>query len=222
MHAAANNTTAVLSNPSEATNAPGSVSAEETVSTASPSAPVPPSGPVGATAQTSGFAQAGPETSASAGIAPAPGGPAGPGFGGITGGGLASSPNVPRPGTTINPATGKPHTAGLTRAELEQIKSQQKVDEQNRRASFVKSQFGVLASDDAAVNTKEGRRLSELPGREQAAKQLAGTTEGVATPGKELPGGWGGESTGVECTDGRRLLTIVCSHQARSGPRYWS
>jgi hypothetical protein len=208
MHAAANNTTAVLSNPSEATNAPGSVSAEETVSTASPSAPVPPSGPVGATA--------------SAGIAPAPGGPAGPGFGGITGGGLASSPNVPRPGTTINPATGKPHTAGLTRAELEQIKSQQKVDEQNRRASFVKSQFGVLASDDAAVNTKEGRRLSELPGREQAAKQLAGTTEGVATPGKELPGGWGGESTGVECTDGRRLLTIVCSHQARSGPRYWS
>lgn len=39
---------------------------------------------------------------------------------GINGpGGLASSPNVPRPGATIDPATGKPHTAGLTRAELE-------------------------------------------------------------------------------------------------------
>ncbi|KAL1405290.1 hypothetical protein Q8F55_008917 [Vanrija albida] len=39
---------------------------------------------------------------------------------GINGpGGLASSPNVPRAGATIDPATGKPHQAGLTRAELE-------------------------------------------------------------------------------------------------------
>lgn len=39
-------------------------------------------------------------------------------IGGITGGGLQSSPNVPRPGESINPETGKPNTAGLTRAEL--------------------------------------------------------------------------------------------------------
>jgi hypothetical protein len=44
-----------------------------------------------------------------------------PGFGGGFGGGqggLASSPNVPRPGASIDPATGKPFAAGLTRAEL--------------------------------------------------------------------------------------------------------
>lgn len=35
------------------------------------------------------------------------------------GGGLQSSPNVPRPGATIDPNTGKPHQAGLTRAELQ-------------------------------------------------------------------------------------------------------
>lgn len=47
----------------------------------------------------------------------------GPIAGSAGGGGLASSPNVPRPGTSIDPATGKPHTAGLTRAELEAKKA---------------------------------------------------------------------------------------------------
>lgn len=41
------------------------------------------------------------------------------GFGAVAGGGLQSSPLVPRPGATIDPATGKPHVAGLTRAELQ-------------------------------------------------------------------------------------------------------
>lgn len=36
----------------------------------------------------------------------------------VTGGGLATSSNVPRPGTSINPATGQPNTAGLTREQL--------------------------------------------------------------------------------------------------------
>ena len=47
------------------------------------------------------------------------------GFGGFTGGagGLGSSPNVPAPGTSIDPATGKPHVAGITRAELEERKA---------------------------------------------------------------------------------------------------
>jgi hypothetical protein len=34
-------------------------------------------------------------------------------------GGLASSPNVPIPGSSYDPATDLPHTAGLTRAEPE-------------------------------------------------------------------------------------------------------
>jgi hypothetical protein len=44
----------------------------------------------------------------------------------------------------------------------------------------------------------EGRRLSELSGREQAARQLTAGLDsgdaGLITPGKELPGGWGRES----------------------------
>jgi hypothetical protein len=39
---------------------------------------------------------------------------------------LASNPNVPRPGESINPETGKPHTAGLTRAELEAKRAEAK------------------------------------------------------------------------------------------------
>jgi hypothetical protein len=59
---------------------------------------------------------------------------------------LASSPNVPAPGTSINPATGLPHTAGLTRQELAAMKAQE----------------------------EHGRRLSEMSGRQQAAAQLVG------------------------------------------------
>ena len=86
-------------------------------------------------------------------------------FGGL-GGGLASSPNVPGPGTSIDPTTGKPHVAGLTRAELE-------------------------AKNAATAN---------VGGREQAASQLAGTpavgpSGGDITPGRELPGGWGRQSS---------------------------
>ena len=86
---------------------------------------VAPPGPSGATAQTSGFAE--PTQSTSSGIANpasvtsafAPAAAAAGSFGG----GLASSPNVPQPGTTIDPATGKPHVAGMTRAELEAKKA---------------------------------------------------------------------------------------------------
>lgn len=38
--------------------------------------------------------------------------------GGLTGGGLGSSPLVPKTGS-IDPKTGEPHKAGLTRAELQ-------------------------------------------------------------------------------------------------------
>jgi hypothetical protein len=38
-------------------------------------------------------------------------------------GGLQSSPNVPAPGSSIDPSTGKPFSAGMTRAELEAKKA---------------------------------------------------------------------------------------------------
>lgn len=47
-------------------------------------------------------------------------------YGAATGGGLASNPNVPRPGTSIDPNTGKPHQEGLTRAELEARRAAEK------------------------------------------------------------------------------------------------
>lgn len=91
----------------------------------------------GASAQTGGFVGADANVHAGAGGT----------------GGLASSPNVPAPGSTINPATGLPHTAGLTRAELEAQRS---------------------------AKGKE-RDVSEISGREQAARQLAGGAATVST-----------------------------------------
>ncbi|WVF73149.1 hypothetical protein IAT40_007968 [Kwoniella sp. CBS 6097] len=164
--------------------------------------------------------------------------------GGLVGdsqGGLQSSPLVPKPGTSIDPATGQPHTAGLTRAELqakraaeaagaaafsssssggqpassaeippnqpgtsgisneelEQIKNKgadlldpTPLAQQARRSSHSQSKSGFAP---------DGRRLSDLTGREQAARQLAGTavppTAGEITPGLELPGAWGPAKT---------------------------
>lgn len=109
------------------------------------------------------------------------------GFGGLVsgvggGGGLASSPNVPKPGTSINPATGQPHTAGLTRAELEAIRAKN-----TGTLDTAPLTAGILTG-----NTADHRRVSDLTGREQAARQLAGNVQtDVITPGKELPGGWG-------------------------------
>ncbi|WVR00324.1 hypothetical protein IAU59_007467 [Kwoniella sp. CBS 9459] len=162
-------------------------------------------------------------------------------------GGLQTSPLVPKPGTSIDPATGKPHTAGLTRAELEakraaearaadsayasssgqpassaevpanqpgasgvsdeeleQIKKKAAdlldptpLAQQARRGSHSQSQSGFAP---------DGRRLSDLSGREQAARQLGATAVppnvsasagagagggGEITPGLELPGAWG-------------------------------
>ena len=125
------------------------------------------------------------------------------GLGGF-GGGLASSPNVPAPGTSINPETGKPHTAGLTRAELDAIRSKgaDLLDPSPhgviaRRSSATDS--GIASGSSSSAVNPEGRLLSALPGREQAARQLTGTAGtvgdgGEITPGLELPGGWGSES----------------------------
>ena len=84
-------------------------------------------------------------------------------------GGLGSSPNVPTPGTSINPATGLPHTAGLTRQELAAMKAEQ----------------------------EHGRRMSEMSGRQQAAAQLVGS--GPVLGGAGQPGSpTGGEKSVID------------------------
>jgi len=119
------------------------------------------------TAQTGGFVNAG--TTGQTSSNPGPEAfLAGPGFGGVPvfagsavgfGGGLASNPNVPRPGTSINPLTGQPHTAGLTRADLQAMK------------------------DLAIGNSTSSGVDPSLSGREQAARQLAGTASSLAVQG---------------------------------------
>nr|KIR47560.1 hypothetical protein I312_03327 [Cryptococcus bacillisporus CA1280] len=197
----------------------------------------------GATAQTGGFVQA--DNSS------AP--PSNSVF--ESGGGLASSPNVPKPGTSINPQTGKPHTAGLTRAQLEAQKAGEAAFQGGQTfagpglvSSATTSKPGPAvnvahdpvpdvdptdATQAGALSTKEleafknkgtdlldpapqteqvrrgsisnvakeskMRRPSDVSGREQAARQLAGlvpdtmetASAGSSTPGQELPGGWG-------------------------------
>lgn len=173
-----------------------------------------------------------------------------------SGGGLASSPNVPKPGTSINPQTGKPHTAGLTRAQLEAQKAGEAAFQGGQNfadpglvSSATTSKPGPVvnvahepapdvdptdATQAGALSTKEleafknkgadlldpapqteqvrrgsisnvakeskMRRPSDVSGREQAARQLAGlvpdtetASAGSSTPGQELPGGWGGK-----------------------------
>ncbi|KIY54976.1 hypothetical protein I307_05737 [Cryptococcus deuterogattii 99/473] len=196
----------------------------------------------GATAQTGGFVQA--DNSSAL--------PSNSVF--ESGGGLASSPNVPKPGTSINPQTGKPHTAGLTRAQLEAQKAGEAAFQGGQNfadpglvSSATTSKPGPVvnvahepapdvdptdATQAGALSTKEleafknkgadlldpapqteqvrrgsisnvakeskMRRPSDVSGREQAARQLAGlvpdtetASAGSSTPGQELPGGWG-------------------------------
>ena len=94
-------------------------------------------------------------SSASASAAPT----AGFGGSGGFGGGLGSSPNVPAPGTSINPATGLPHSAGLTRQELAAMKAQQD-------------------------HGKTVEIPSTLSGRQQAAAQLVGSGPVIGGPGQ--------------------------------------
>ena len=142
---------------------------------------------------------------------------------GVTGKGLGSSPNVPAPGTSVDAETGKPHQAGLTRAELEAKKS---AENAQAAAALQTSHFsgGGLASSPNvpspghSINPATGKPHQEGLTREQLAakraKDAASTNEAAAstsaapaglsvdttvppveTPGRELPGGWGGESS---------------------------
>jgi len=95
-------------------------------------------------------------------------------------GGLASSPNVPVPGTSINPATGQPHTEGITRAELDAMKAKGgslldpvPTASEIRRASIIKQNFVV---PDNSLSGLDPQVQKEMSGRAQAAAQLAGST----------------------------------------------
>ncbi|ORX40753.1 hypothetical protein BD324DRAFT_18801 [Kockovaella imperatae] len=93
------------------------------------------------------------------------------------GGGLATNPLVPRPGESIDPATGKPHQAGLTRAQLEA-----------KRAAEA-SGASIAASSMSGTASGSGTHLEDLSGREQAARQLTGTVPVPAlAPAPALPG----------------------------------
>ncbi|WVR07823.1 hypothetical protein IAU60_004866 [Kwoniella sp. DSM 27419] len=170
------------------------------------------------TAQTSGFAQAADaprsqQVGITANFARA-------GFAPSSGGGLQSSPLVPKPGTSINPETGKPHTAGLTRAELAAKRAAEAQAQAQVPTSPEPDLSGLSDEEAAQFKTKaadlldptpltqqvrrgshsavpgspkavgpDGRRLSDLSGREQAARQLSAT----ATP---VTGAQGGASSG--------------------------
>lgn len=153
--------------------------------TTQPNSPLPKSssfGPSGANAQTSGFAQVTP-----------PRQPPATGLGiGPSSGGLASSPNVPKPGTSISQLTGKPHTEGLTRAELAAMREKGKglldpspPHEVARRSSYVSKPQSGLSPEKGTDIPRQGRRLSDLSGREQAARQLMAARAAGIVPEEE-------------------------------------
>ncbi|TYJ53712.1 hypothetical protein B9479_005679 [Cryptococcus floricola] len=130
------------------------------------------------------------------------------GLGGEWGPGLASAPGVPKPGQSINPETGKPHTAGITRAELEARKAANTAELSPSEADHIGSKGADLL--DPAPQTEQirrgsltapttERRPSDVSGREQAARQFLAAqineaetaSAGTSTPGQEMPGAWG-------------------------------
>lgn len=130
--------------------------------------------------------------------------PAAAGF--VTGGGLATSSNVPATGTS------GAHHAGLTRSELPGLKEKAGGDQNVLLTSTTTRTTTTVTGNENAKANKE--KDDALTGREQAEAQLktlgiddvpvhgttgiasgsnVGAREGAITPGKELPGGWGGE-----------------------------
>ena len=90
------------------------------------------------------------------------------GFGGL--GGLGSAPNVPRPGTSIDPSTGQPYHAGLTRAELDAKKAQE-----------------ASLSELAAVPGSQPKQTFGSAGPPPGSS-TAGLAEGVDAPTGGAPG----------------------------------
>lgn len=127
------------------------------------------------------------------------------GFGGF-GGGLASSPNVPAPGSSIDPSTGLPHTAGITRAELEARKAASAGGAQSsglmsglgtapnvpapgssidattglpHTAGLTRAELDSIKTRGAGLLEGGSGDVHDLSGRQQAAAQLVGGGLGV-------------------------------------------
>jgi hypothetical protein len=91
-------------------------------------------------------------------------------------GGLQSSPNVPAPGSSIDPSTGKPFSAGMTRAELEA----KKAADLSGREQAARQLAGGLETP--------GRELPGGWGREYSLEAARSSADLIATPVVPAPG----------------------------------
>jgi hypothetical protein len=91
-------------------------------------------------------------------------------------GGLQSSPNVPAPGSSIDPSTGKPFSAGMTRAELEA----KKAADLSGREQAARQLAGGLETP--------GRELPGGWGREYTLGTARVSADLIATPVVPAPG----------------------------------
>ncbi len=84
----------------------------------------------------------------------------------------------------------------------------------------MKTQLGVLAGEEAMTGTAEGRRLNELSGREQAARQLMGAGAGGVEISPKSSGAGTAPTSGVDqarkVTDGNAASTPDVSAQSTS------
>ena len=96
-------------------------------------------------------------------------------------GGLASSPLVPKPGESIDPKTGKPHQAGMTRAEVEAKRPAEAASSNRTSSSGVNPAAAaaagatIVGSGSSGSDKSQGKALEDMGGKEQAARQLTGT-----------------------------------------------
>jgi hypothetical protein len=91
-------------------------------------------------------------------------------------GGLQSSPNVPAPGSSIDPSTGKPFSAGMTRAELEA----KKAADVSGREQAARQLAGGLETP--------GRELPGGWGRKHSLETARSSADLIATPVVPAPG----------------------------------
>ena len=91
-------------------------------------------------------------------------------------GGLQSSPNVPAPGSSIDPSTGKQFSAGMTRAELEA----KNAAELNGRQQAARQLAGGLETP--------GKELPGGWGREYFLESVKSSANPTATPVVPAPG----------------------------------
>ena len=98
-------------------------------------------------------------------------------------GGLQSSPNVPAPGTSIDPSTGKAFSAGMTRAELEA----KKAADLGGREQAARQLAGPGLSRGASELSTPGRELPGGWGRECTIRNTSCQIFGLISDQPFLP-----------------------------------